>query len=419
MRLRWLVIPLFFASSVAQASELTAVLVEVEGMVTVTQHSSPSASRFLSRPLVRRALPLQVVRLGDALRVPAGARVGLVCSTDRWVLLLSGKGERRLDDKVCSAGQTLPPGVYRSLAPEAGRLRSVRGAIVLERQIRRPEDEDGRIPLLLEPRDTAVLDGRPAIRWTRVKEATDYLIEVTGDVSFRAHFDASDVACGSSPGWGESEICSVRYPESSPELPPGAVVHLAVAARRGIANPWYRESDNRRVGRLPAAQAAEVRARLRLLADLPVGEMARQLLAADLYAGEGLLANALDSYREAGLRLLPEVEGGVSWRAAEILVTLGDTYFATGLLAPAAWSYEMALRVSKRPLIMAAAGFGLGHVEYVRGSFESACDHFLLSRNLYMEQGLAEEAAAAERALVEAHSRVPQTQQNWPLQCLP
>jgi hypothetical protein len=220
--------------------------------------------------------------------------------------------------------------------------------MVLEREIRGPEDEDVTIPMLLEPRNTAVLDGRPDLRWTRVKGATEYLVEMIGEVSFRARFDAGDVSCAQAPGWGDREVCWISYPQSAPELPPGTLSYLSIAARRGIASPWYRESAHRRVQRLPAAQVAELRARLDVLA--APGEITRQLLEANVYAEEGLLKDALAVYRGLALQDIPEV-----------FVTLGDIYLETGLLAPAAWSYQSAQRVAGRPLVVdAAAELGKG-----------------------------------------------------------
>jgi hypothetical protein len=396
-------IPLFhlvLSGEIARAPDLTAVLLQVEGIVTVTERSAPGDPKVPTRPRVRRARLLQVIRSGDALRIPAGAHVGLVCSTDRWVLLLSTKSERRLDDKICAAGRPLLPGVYRSLAPEAGRLRSLRGAMVLERRSRGAEDVEGRTPVLLEPRNTAILEGRPVIRWTRVKEAANYLIELTGAVSSQAQLGSKDVSCGLSQGWGTAEVCVMPYPASFPEIPPGALVHLTIAAR-SATSPWYRETNPGEVRRLPADGEAVVHEGLQELAKLPVGELAHRLLEADLYASKELFAGALSSYRDAGLQHLTEPLGTPSWQVGnrgEILVTLGDIYFDTGLLAPAAWSYELAVR-SRQPLIQAAAFFGLGRVEVARKNFALARSHFLKSRDFYAEQGLSEESHAAAKAL--------------------
>lgn len=381
-------------SSVAQASDLLAVLVQVEGTATITERFSRDAPGPTTRPRVRRARPLQVVGFGDGLRIPQGASVGLVCSTDRWVLLLPSKSERRLDNAICSAGQPLMPGTYRRLAPKAGRLRSIRGAVVLERGTRRPEDEDVTIPMLLEPRDTAVLGGRPDLRWTRVKGATEYLVEMVGEVSFRARFDAEDVFCAQEFGWGDTEVCLISYPQSAPEFPPGTLSYLSIAARRGLASPWQRESALQRVQRLPAAQVAELRARLDALA-VP-GEIAHQLLEADIYAEEGLLKDALAVYRGLAPQGIPEV-----------LVTLGDIYLETGLLAPAARSYQSARHVAGRPLVIdAAVELGLGWIEYARRNFVQAQKHFRCSRGLYAGQGFAQEAAEAEQAAEEAQVRI-------------
>jgi len=384
----------FLTHGAVQATDLTAVLLEVEGIVTVTERSSP-ATPGSSRSIVRLARPLQVVRRGDSLHVPQKSRVEFVCSTERLVVLRPSRARYRLDEHLCGAGDPLPPGSYGSLAPQAGRLRSVQGSMVLEREIRSPADEVVTTPKLLEPRNTTIRDGRPILRWTQVKGATEYLIEMTGDVSFEARLDASDVQCNQAPGWGDVEVCSIDYPESVPGLPPGARLTLGIAARRGIAAPWYRESAPVRVQVLAAGQAAEVRTRLDALPPGP-GKIARLLLAADLLKEQGLLSDALAVYRDPALKEIPEV-----------LVTLGDTYLSIGLLAPAAWSYQEARRVGGRPLVIdAAAEFGLGWIEYGRRNFAQAREHFFRSRDLYAGRGLLEEAAAAERAAEKAWVRL-------------
>src|SRR3982750_1987907 len=197
----------FLTPGAVQAAELTAVLLEVEGTVTVTER--PASPGHRPRSMVRLARPLQVVRGGDSLRLSQRSRAELVCSTERLVVLLPDRAGHPLDEQLCGAGSPLPPGSYGSLTPQAGRLRSIQGAMVLEREIRTPEDEEAMIPKLLEPRNTAVRDGRPVLRWTQARGATEYLIEVAGDVAFKARLGASDVQCSQASGWGNVEVCAI------------------------------------------------------------------------------------------------------------------------------------------------------------------------------------------------------------------
>ncbi|HSF41988.1 MAG TPA: hypothetical protein VLT87_19465, partial [Thermoanaerobaculia bacterium] len=119
-----------------RGADLTAVLSQVEGKVTVKEEA-PRRRSPDSGASVRQARFLQVVRAGDEIRVPAGAGAGLVCSNDRWIALPQ-EMESRLTKDLCLQGKPLPPGTYKKLAPVGGRFQSVEGALVLERNTRAP-----------------------------------------------------------------------------------------------------------------------------------------------------------------------------------------------------------------------------------------------------------------------------------------
>ena len=104
-------------ASPALSEELTAVLTQFRETVTLSE-VSPVRSRTIPP---RRAQVLQIVGKGDEIHVPAGAGVGFVCSTDRWVELPENQGQP-LTEKLCRSGKQLPPGTYRRLAPAAGRM---------------------------------------------------------------------------------------------------------------------------------------------------------------------------------------------------------------------------------------------------------------------------------------------------------
>jgi hypothetical protein len=363
--------------------DLTAVLTQFQGNVTITEAAVPRRGRA-AFPLPRPARFLQIVGGGDALHLPTGAGAGFVCSTDRWVELPGGRNQP-LTQALCRAGKPLPPGTYRRLAPAAGRMVSLKSALVLEGETRGTEDEDFGVPILLSPRRTAVLDPRPAILWTQVPDATEYEIEIMGSARFRLPLDAAEVACGGHEG--EVAVCSLPYPSQAPDLPAGSISFLRIGARRGLATPLRTETEPSRIQRLSTEKAGEVRARLESLRSLPLDEAARQLLEADLYAREGLFADALVAYQKT-LTLRD---------AAEIRVTLGDAYLQVGLLRLAARTYQDVLDKAPGPAVQAAAEMGLGKIEHARRNLERAACHFRKARDLYLSLKLKEEAAAAER----------------------
>ncbi|HSS47800.1 MAG TPA: hypothetical protein VLX28_02530 [Thermoanaerobaculia bacterium] len=199
----------------ATPEELTVVLTQVQGNVTIAEATVPSGTRAVP-PEPRRAQFLQIVRYGDTVHLPVGAGVGFVCSTDRWVEVNESKYQRVTED-LCRSGKPLPPGTYRKLAPGAGRLRSLKNALVLEGDTRGVGDEDFGVPILLSPRNTAILEGRPTLVWIPVSEATDYEIELTGPTPFRLRLDASEVGCAAT--WGDVTVCTLPYPAKEPDLP--------------------------------------------------------------------------------------------------------------------------------------------------------------------------------------------------------
>lgn len=397
--LAWILAACTSAGAVAEPVRtvpLTAVLARVDGEVTVQE--KPLARRPHTLPVIRSAQIFQVVSGGDEIRVPAGAGAVLVCSTDRAVMLTAG--ERRLDEGLCRTGIPLTAGAYQALAPWGGRLRSLDGALLLERRTRSPEtagDEEKASPVLLYPRNTMVLDGRPEIAWTQVEDAASYQVRMSGDVSFSISLPAEQIRCGTATDAGRS-VCSMPYPASQPELAPGDSVLLEVSASRsgsllpGEQGPFW-------IQRLPARQAADLSSRTKALAALPMDETARMLLQADLDVENRFYAGAIDLYRQVlRQRDLPEIR-----------VTLGNAYLVVGLISRAASIFGDVLGTNLGGAVRAAATVGLGWVEMARGRFDEAHEHFETARKLYADLGLKEEVMtsrqAAEKAQAEARRR--------------
>ena len=374
-----------------QGSELTAVFTQVQGNVMVAEATSPIRGQSEVPP--RHAQFLQVVKSGDRLNLPSGSGAVLLCSSDLLVELTGGN-QLRLTDFLCRKGKPLAPGTYLRLAPAAGRMRSLAGALVLEGESR-GGDEDFAVPIVLSPRNTKLRDARPTILWTQVSEATEYEIELNGPRTFRLSLDASQVVCTET--WGDSKACSLPYPTQAPDLPPGTLTFLSVRARLGLASPLREEGKPSRIERLSPGKVEDIRIKWERLEALPLDEAARQLLQADLYAREDLLADAIPAYRRVlAVRDIPEVR-----------VTLGDALLKIGLLRMAARTYQEALDRNPGTAVQAAAELGLGRVEYTRMSFGHAACHFKKARELYAALGLKREAAAAKRGAREANGKRP------------
>lgn len=375
-------------ASAPEAEDLTAVLTRVEGNITVRE-SGPV--RKGEPPPVRRGQPFQIVRGGDEIRVPAGARAGLVCSTDSWIAL-AGEEERLLTPEACRTGEALPPGTYARLAPRGGRLRSLQGALVLESLPRGVEEEAG-LPIVLSPRNTAVLEPRPALVWTRVPGATSYTVEMRGDVTLTLLL-AADVTC--TPVAQGEPVCSIPYPEPAPDLSPEGTVFLRIRARQGDG-PFRGEQEPLWIRRLAAPQATDILARSLALASLPVEEAARSVLEASLHAENESYAEAIRLYQ----RVLAEQE------ISEVRVSLGDAWLAIGLMSRARQSYEKAMTGTPEPAVRAAALFGLGRAAYAQEKYDTALSWFQAAHDLFRGLGLAEESAAAAEAAALSERTAP------------
>ena len=323
--------------------DLTAVLIRIEGQVTL----SPDNRTELRA--VRRAAQRQVIRQGETVHVPAGAQATLVCSTDTLVDL-QGPLEWVLDAAACGRGQRLPESSYRSLAPQAGRLLPRQGVLLLEFETR---GDESRGPVLLSPRNTAILDPRPLLVWTRVPDVVDYEIEIRGTARTLIRVAAGDLQCGRGLGpWQDLDVCSWTPSDRWPALELDTPVLLRIGDRRTVATA----RDASMIRLLPAQDQETVRDALRQIAALPLDEASRLLLTAGACARQGLYADAIAAYDEAlSLQDVPAAR-----------VTLGDLYLDRGLWTLAEREYRQVLAGTPDPAAQAAAELGLGHVASFR-----------------------------------------------------
>lgn len=373
--------------ALAGAGSLTAVVTQIEeGGETVQLQET--ASRSLLPPK-----PWHVVRAGARFVVPKGARLGIVCSTEFFVRI-EGPASWELDEKACSHGRHLARVDYELIVPQGGRLRVVPGLLGLAQEMRGNED-DLLAPTILSPRNTALRTPRPSISWVRVPSAVEYRIEWSGrgQASFQLRLDAEDAHCAA--GWEGLEICSIPWPADRPDLSPGQTFFLKMAARDGIVAPWH-ESPAVEIHTLEVGKAAKLEARFHDLEGLGLSGTALETARAGLLAQNQLLADAAEAYRKLV----------ASSPAAELEVTLADSYLRMGLLHLAASQYSK-VATNESPTVRAATAFGLGQIEYGRNRYAKAKAHFLEAERLYAREGLKEEAAAAHKGATKVEARIP------------
>lgn len=237
------------------------------------------------------------------LSLPAGAAIALVCSSDRAVRLDDGRGRSGLPvATACGDGRPLLPGTYtavarsdRDLVLERSRDVHLR---VLQARTRGSEEDDPRIPTLLAPRETAVDEPRPEIRWTRVAGAEEYVLELVGPARWSVRLAAEDVPCRlEARPPGALEVCATAWPAEAPDLPPASAHFLSVGARTGLVGP-LRAGEPRLVRLLPAG-ATGVEASLDALREAALPPAEEDLRAAVLLATHGFRSAAAAALRRA------------------------------------------------------------------------------------------------------------------------
>ncbi len=351
---------------IATLALVTALATRVEGTVTVS-------------PGVRVLKAREQVRDGETVRIPKGSRVVLLCSTDRWVSI-AGPREWLLSEKACEQGTAVTPGAYRELAAEGGRIRAVGAGVAIEIETR-TDDEAALVPILLVPRNTAVVDPRPAVSWTRIPRATEYAIEWLGGHASTTRIAAEDAHCS-------GDVCTAPYPAGREPLATGKPAFVTVACRIGIASPWRREKEAGEV-RLLAPDAQEsLRKRLEAIEALPADADWRNLLVAGAYADSGVLHEAWQRYTKSTTP--------AAW------VTAGDLAAEMDLPALALREYARASDAKSPPAVRAAAALGHGRLALARRRYEDARAQFELARNGFASLHLADEESAARAGLEQA-----------------
>lgn len=385
------------ANATPGGADLTALLSQVRGDVTVVETSG--AGEQTARPV----RPMQVLAAGATVRVPGGAQAGLICSTERWIDL-AGPSDWQLAEAACAGGRDLPAGTFKSMAPKAGRI--LFGDIVemqtVESQTKEKQDDYGRIPVILSPRNTSLLELVPELRWVEVSGAIEYVLSLSGMKGFEdITLNAAELNCVDDPLAAPNRICSLPWPASQWPLEPGQRYFLTVAARTGVAED-LRPSEKSALRTLAGDAAGDVQAAVAEVEGLGLDAVTQDLRLASLYAEHGLYGDAIDAYERA-LGAQP---------APVVYVALGDAYSRVSLYRWAFEAYRKALDLLSGGeddlAVRAAAEFGIGRVYYnYADNFAEAEQHFAAAAQLYERAGAADWAKLAQQALEEAQKRQP------------
>ena len=150
-------------------------------------------------------------------------------------MIIDQPGEIQITKQQCANGIPLPANTTQYVKPDAGRIISTNGSLALEEQSRERETDYGNIPIILTPRNTALLDLQPMITWVEVSGSIEYQLSLSGIESFDdVRLSTEAISCVEDARISPDRICSTSWPTTW-LLEPGKRYFLTVSARTGIA----------------------------------------------------------------------------------------------------------------------------------------------------------------------------------------
>ncbi len=192
---------------------------------------------------------------GTVVKPGAGASVTVLCKSDTVLQLFETVG---VTGELCARGAAVPPGTYARLDPRTGRLPSVPDPF--DPDLRREKRDDyGRVPVVLSPRQTALMTNRPVLRWIEVPGAVDYRVRVLGPAGFEEILDAKQLICTPEEAFDrDRRACSCSWPADRPGLT-NKPHSLEVGVRLSLVERDPRVADEILwIRRLSAEKEAEV-----------------------------------------------------------------------------------------------------------------------------------------------------------------
>jgi hypothetical protein len=287
---------------------------------------------------------------GDLLRVDAGSVASVFCGDEAsW----EGGPEALSDDGMehgipCRAGR--PPRPWTDVAA----LRA---------------EGDGSHPYIVQPRNTALLNDRPQIRWHEIDTEATYIITIIAeDGKERSSFEATGGASDWPSDWPPLEVNATYLLRISPKGKSSQ--DESTSAGQGF---WLLDTDE-------AEEVREREGRLRAQS-LPV--TAIDLVVAELYLSHGMRSEAISL-----------LEGVVRRDGTPaVYISLGCVYLEVGVALEAKESFDQALiaaQASGELEAEAEAHVGLGLSIRLLGDESDALQQFESARDLYEKIGARE-----------------------------
>lgn len=282
-----------------------------------------------------------VLCLGDLLEPAKGARVVVQCADP--------------NQNPWTVPSGVPSGAAIGCRPSDEPIHTITGPITPTR-----DPLAGRIPYIISPNSTWLLNNKPTLRWQAVPGAISYTVRVSG------------------PGvnW-ETQVSttSIVYPGEPPLKPIEEGYLLTVSADNG-------ESPAKATfGLLDGNKATRVRTAAQAIARQNLPDEAKTLALADLYIGQELIAEAIE---------LLEAAVAKGSKTAAVYYTLGDLYAQVELLRQAEGNYLKAVELARTANDIegqAAAAARLGEVYAALGNSHKAIHWLKQAQDKYQAFG--------------------------------
>ncbi|MEM7534826.1 MAG: hypothetical protein AAF639_21800 [Chloroflexota bacterium] len=396
----------------ATVGEPIAVITHIEGDVFIeSADASVQQNKVgLLAPPLRSSRPtaFQILREGTTLRIEQGGSVTIVCYNNR-VYRVTRQRTVTLTSEVCGRGTPIPAAPARRTQPDSGRVGTRNDSddesMTLQEEVRDPKCEYNRVPVILSPLNTHLLDMQPEIRWIEVTDSIEYILELSSSTIYPpivvdAGADATDLACVENAQTAPSRVCTHPWPQEW-ALAEGQRAFLTVSARTSIASR-ERPSEKSSLRTLSTEQATEVQSQMDAIQALDIDAVTQDILLAGLYMEHELYDQALTTYEQV-----------LTQQPAPVLdVTRGDLYRRAALPLFAFNAYQTALTgldaQGDDAAVRAAANFGIGATYYNCQKYDLAEPHFVEAADLYRRvetEEMTDALTAAENALTRTQGR--------------
>jgi hypothetical protein len=300
------------------------------------------------------AYPGDFLNHADKLQLVQGASAKVVCN-NLSIWNPKSKGEFELD-KGCQS-------INRTVLIRPGRNMSETRA-----------GNYSRIPYLISPRNTAILNQQPTLSWNPVKGATSYRVQISGG----------------EVNWTTNVNQPMVIYSGKPPLKPSVFYEVVITANNGVST---KDIDAPTFFVLSDSDIQQVKTDITQLQQQPLSNESKTLALAHLYRSKDLNADAIDVLEKL-------VKNGN--RTTAIYQLLGSIYQHIGLNLLAKERYLTALKLAqaeKNLEAQASIQVSLGEVDETLNQSQQALQRYQAAMASYRTLGDEEEVRRLQQKL--------------------